>query len=432
MGVFRQRMSQFNGCVPYAGVSTGTRVDEAVLPVLFALLPVPQPVGITVAPPSVKVRDLHSISNSHATCHDVVVKGLCTSAYYLYGTVTACRGHHNTLPLRWPARFSNRGSCLSHSQAAVQMVAVLQCLQRLTSSRFASADMVISPSYASRIFSALTCGDDAVAAEAARLLTRLWAPAAGRVGRGPWQIGRTFTLADDDPRAVNTNDDNLTARAGVSVLGTCGHDWPMPTVTSVYFSARHIARISWTHAAVWPSSLPCCCAERRGMRHQLGVQMHRADRAGKPSLLAPRAGKSVCLTGLPRIAGLLHVLRAERGPSPVLALAIVEVRGRNRCSSVELIASECSCSRTAAHHLRRWIISETADGPTTTSWMVQLSLRCGIHAAGAGGGDLRAGREDDGGHAAAGPAAGGRRPGPPAVHAVRPPSRHAFSRSLNV
>lgn len=53
--MFRQRVSQFNGCVPYAGVSMATRVDEAVLPVLFALLPVPQPVGITVAPPSVKV-----------------------------------------------------------------------------------------------------------------------------------------------------------------------------------------------------------------------------------------------------------------------------------------------------------------------------------------------------------------------------------------
>ena len=50
-------------------------------------------------------------------------------------------------------------------QAALHMVAVLQCLQRLTSSRFVSADMVISPSYAARIFSALTCGDDAVATE---------------------------------------------------------------------------------------------------------------------------------------------------------------------------------------------------------------------------------------------------------------------------
>ena len=56
VGLFRQRMLQFNGCVPYAGVSTATRVDEAVLPVLFALLPVPQPVGITIAPPSVKAR----------------------------------------------------------------------------------------------------------------------------------------------------------------------------------------------------------------------------------------------------------------------------------------------------------------------------------------------------------------------------------------
>ena len=58
VGLFRQRMTQFNGCVPYAGVSTATRVDEAVLPVLFALLPLPQPVGITVAPPSIKVRPM--------------------------------------------------------------------------------------------------------------------------------------------------------------------------------------------------------------------------------------------------------------------------------------------------------------------------------------------------------------------------------------
>ena len=94
------------------------------------------------------------------------------------------------------------------------MVAILQCLQRLTSSRFASADLVVTSSYAARIFAALLCGDDAVATEAARLLTRLWAPAAARTGRGPWQMGRTFTLMDDDPKAVNNNDDNLTARAG--------------------------------------------------------------------------------------------------------------------------------------------------------------------------------------------------------------------------
>ena len=56
--VFRQHVAQFNACVPYAGVSSDTRVDAAVLPLLFTLLPLPQPVGITVAPPAAKVRPI--------------------------------------------------------------------------------------------------------------------------------------------------------------------------------------------------------------------------------------------------------------------------------------------------------------------------------------------------------------------------------------
>ncbi len=76
--------------------------------------------------------------------------------------------------------------------------------------------------------------------QAARLLTRLWAPAAGRVGRGPWQIGRTFTLASDDPRAVNTNDDNLTARAGVRhILWVC---------KAVFFGGSHKSGVGSTTA----------------------------------------------------------------------------------------------------------------------------------------------------------------------------------------
>lgn len=54
---------------------------------------------------------------------------------------------------------------------------MLQALQRLSASRFASAEALVSPPAAGRVFAALSCGDDAVAAEAARLLTRLWAPA---------------------------------------------------------------------------------------------------------------------------------------------------------------------------------------------------------------------------------------------------------------
>lgn len=59
----------------------------------------------------------------------------------------------------------------------MELTAILQALQRLSNSRFASAEALVSPPAAGRMFAALSCGDDAVAAEAARLLTRLWAPA---------------------------------------------------------------------------------------------------------------------------------------------------------------------------------------------------------------------------------------------------------------
>lgn len=41
-----------------------------------------------------------------------------------------------------------------------------------------------------RVFSAVTCGHEHVAAEALRLLTRLWAPASARSGQGPWVLPR--------------------------------------------------------------------------------------------------------------------------------------------------------------------------------------------------------------------------------------------------
>jgi DnaJ family protein C protein 13 len=41
-----------------------------------------------------------------------------------------------------------------------------------------------------RIFAAVTCGHEHVAAEALRLLTRLWAPGSARSGAGPWVLPR--------------------------------------------------------------------------------------------------------------------------------------------------------------------------------------------------------------------------------------------------
>ena len=59
MEVFRRRINEFNACVPYAGVATGAHPDETLLPALFALLPVPQALGISVAPPETKVMSCH-------------------------------------------------------------------------------------------------------------------------------------------------------------------------------------------------------------------------------------------------------------------------------------------------------------------------------------------------------------------------------------
>lgn len=62
-------------------------------------------------------------------------------------------------------------------QEAARLVALLQALQRLSTSRFASAEALVASAAVKRVFGALSCGDAAVAAEAARLLMRLWAPA---------------------------------------------------------------------------------------------------------------------------------------------------------------------------------------------------------------------------------------------------------------
>lgn len=59
------------------------------------------------------------------------------------------------------------------------MVAILQALQRLSTSPFASAEAeaLVACAAGKCVFGALSCGHAAVAAKAARLLMRLWAPA---------------------------------------------------------------------------------------------------------------------------------------------------------------------------------------------------------------------------------------------------------------
>lgn len=64
------------------------------------------------------------------------------------------------------------------------------CLQRHGSGIVAVSQIVGASGGAGRIFAALLSGHDHVAAEAARLLLRFFAPSAARAGAGPWPGGR--------------------------------------------------------------------------------------------------------------------------------------------------------------------------------------------------------------------------------------------------
>ncbi len=61
---------------------------------------------------------------------------------------------------------------------------MLQCLQRMAAQPLAAEAILSLPGAVARIFAALSCSVDHIVFEAARLLTRLWSPAAGRKGAG--------------------------------------------------------------------------------------------------------------------------------------------------------------------------------------------------------------------------------------------------------
>lgn len=97
------------------------------------------------------------------------------------------------------------------------MIAVLQCLQRLSASPVITPTLLCTPDGIARIFSALLCGHDHVATEAARFLTRLWAPSPSRMGLGPWKLTRAGLLEDSDPASTASNEDNQNARSAKSI-----------------------------------------------------------------------------------------------------------------------------------------------------------------------------------------------------------------------
>ena len=78
---------------------------------------------------------------------------------------------------------------------------------------------------AARVFAALTCGHEHVAAEAGRLLTRLWAPRAARRGGPTWTLIRAepTALPDVDMSHLNSIEDPVIAKQAKSTcLGPSG------------------------------------------------------------------------------------------------------------------------------------------------------------------------------------------------------------------
>lgn len=157
-----RRVSEFNATVAYTGIRPSTRVDDATVSSLFALLPA---AGTNVAmelDPEVSAR---------------------------------CSG-------------------------------ILSCLTRLAAS-LAVAQQVCQGAavFLPKILGMLTARDAGVSSEAARLLTRLWAPGPSRVGAVVWAHPRTAAAEDGGLHAaptgslgLNTPEDAASARATKQAL----------------------------------------------------------------------------------------------------------------------------------------------------------------------------------------------------------------------
>ncbi|KAG2494521.1 hypothetical protein HYH03_007288 [Edaphochlamys debaryana] len=108
---------------------------------------------------------------------------------------------------------------------AKQSIAALQALSRLASHPSLAQTLVTLPTALGRLLAAYGCGHEGVAAEAARLLTRMWAPAAARVGAAPWSglrsggpASASALVADPDDPLSGCGPEDLTLARGAKAL----------------------------------------------------------------------------------------------------------------------------------------------------------------------------------------------------------------------
>ena len=238
---FRQRVDEFNACVPYVGVSLGARLDDPGLTVLLSLLPVAPTPGEVALPPSL----------SEAIRAVAVLQCLSrlATAPYLAAGMTATPG---TNPHRVPSvcwldmqdaflllehTHCDLDKCLATQPLPTAKGAWVVSLVKFASlfgldasstrskdttidrtSAYQTKDLIpTSAGSTERIFAALNSGHEHMVAEAARLLTRIWAPATAGLGVGPWYLPRGgLHASDSDPRPSAPPDAVTGARAAKS------------------------------------------------------------------------------------------------------------------------------------------------------------------------------------------------------------------------
>ncbi|KAK9868448.1 hypothetical protein WJX84_004951 [Apatococcus fuscideae] len=240
---FRQSMAQLNACVPFAGLAPGAHVEEGVVTIMLSMLPMPIPLGMEAAP-------------------------------------------------------------LSTHQAA-ELITTLQCLQRCAACPPVAAAIANTTGAPSRVFAALSCGQEHVSAEAARLLVRLWNPAAAFTGCPTWRLGgraSTSALHRDNPDAVNTAAELAAARSAkvqclsgharcVALVGVLrGERTLCPYTTMVGIEALAAATCEPGASSTDPMILSMLLSEAADLGHHLfSLFVHPARRAVSAAAAIMRA-----------------------------------------------------------------------------------------------------------------------------------------------
>lgn len=165
---------EFNACVPPAGVPPATRLDGQAAASLAAALPPELHPGLP-PPAHLGADEVKQVGVGLWAC-TCVYACACMSATNTTAA-PACPQPTSPQPNQFP---SNQ----TRPPPAAQAVAVLQCLHRLSASPDCMDTLLALPGISPRLWAAYGCGNEAVAAEAARLMGRWWAPHAARRGAG--------------------------------------------------------------------------------------------------------------------------------------------------------------------------------------------------------------------------------------------------------